>query len=79
MRIPACREQLNRAAAGGAELVLIEVDAPSPKQDERNLDLDLVAFGQPLLELREEGALRGIVHQSGAYDGHVQCQGPGMP
>ena len=67
VRIAACCEQLNGAAAGGAELVLVEVDAPSREQDERDLDVHLVAFGEPVLELREEGALRRIVHS--AYDG----------
>jgi len=62
VRISACCEQLNGAAAGGVELVLVEVDAPSREQDERDLDVHLVAFSKPVLELREEGALRRIVH-----------------
>ena len=67
MRISACCEQLNGATASGAELVLVEVDAPSREQDERDLDVHLVAFSKPVLELREEGALRRIVHSRGQH------------
>jgi len=75
-RIAARGEQLDGAAACSVELVLAEIERPAREQDERDLDLDLVAFGQPLLELREEGALRRIVHAGPAYDGHVRCEAP---
>ena len=42
------------------------VDASSGEQYERDLDFVLVTLGQALLELFEERALGGIVHQSGA-------------
>src|SRR4029453_8138299 len=77
-RVAARGEKLDGAGACSLELVLVEIERPACEQDERDLDLDLVAFGQPLLELREEGALRRIVHAGPAYDGHAQRQTPDM-
>src|SRR5205823_2965318 len=53
-RIAARGEQLDGAAACSLELVLVEIERPAREQDERDFGFDLVAFGQPLLELREE-------------------------
>jgi len=71
-QIAARREQLNGPASSHAKLVLVHYDVAAGDERERDLDFDLLAGGQPRLELREVSPLRRTLHPT-SIRSHVRC------
>jgi hypothetical protein len=71
-RIPACGQQLYGPAACGSKLVLADPDALSGQERERNLDLDLLAVGESVLDRLQKCTGSRIDHGWPGYDDVVK-------